>query len=87
MKSTEAMGLVPTVLLDYSSPPPSTRILEDAYSNDLPSSELLDMGVSMWKAKFSGVDPADVPSTLKQSIKACDRHFVENMLHTTSNFV
>ncbi|XP_071810740.1 52 kDa repressor of the inhibitor of the protein kinase-like [Apostichopus japonicus] len=68
VKSTEAMGLVPTVLLDYSSPPSSTRIIEEANSNDLHSSELLDMEVSMWKAKFPGLEPADVPSTSKQSI-------------------
>ena len=51
----------------------------DAYEEDFPSPELVDMEVGRWKAKYQCLRPQDRPDSLAAAIKDCDPDCFPNL--------
>ncbi|KAJ8024620.1 52 kDa repressor of the inhibitor of the protein kinase [Holothuria leucospilota] len=69
--------LVPSLLCSLSITPDVSELAQ-FYEQDLPSSELLQSEVRMWRTSNMGIDHVDRAKTVR-SLKLCDRQLYPNV--------
>lgn len=74
--ASQLVGLVPSVICVRDV---NVEEIARLYTDDLPSSEMLDLEADRWKRKFLAMDPELRPTTCASAIKACDSKTFPNL--------
>ena len=76
--SSKLLKLVPAIVCDKDATVDIEDILQ-LYSNDLPSSELLEQEITRWKIKYMSVADSKRPSSCASALKECDKDAYPNL--------
>ena len=75
--ASSLLHLVPSVL--YTSTDVDFAEVVEMYSSDLPSPELFDQELSLWKHSFANTPASERPATCASSSKSCDSCIFPNV--------
>ena len=73
------LSLVPSILCTNDHADTNLDRIAEAYKDDLPSPELLQVELWRWKSKFMAKTPEERPSSPAAAIKVCDRDSYPNL--------
>ena len=71
--ASKLLLLVPSVICDPAYNDLDIKGLVEQHSDDLPSPNVIDLELKLWKRKWSEVEKSDRPASLAKAIKNCDK--------------